>query len=73
MNIHNAAAKKVRFFDNADKSFISNIVPHLLYKTYKEKTFLYKKGEYADEIYFIISGKVVFVYGHQNHVFKTML
>ena len=33
---------------------------------------MYKKHEYADEMYFIIAGRVTFVYGQKNFIFKTM-
>jgi len=33
---------------------------------------MYQKGDYADEMYFIINGRALYVYGKFNYVFKTM-
>jgi hypothetical protein len=33
---------------------------------------IYEEDEYADEIYFIVKGKVNYVYGTECMVYKTM-
>jgi CRP-like cAMP-binding protein len=45
----------------------------MLWRTRKPKVFLYRKNDYADEVYFISKGRVLFVYGPSNFTFKTML
>ena len=38
----------------------------------KTKHFVYKKNDYADEMYFIITGRILFVYGTDHFIFKQM-
>jgi len=38
----------------------------------KSEDLIYKKGEYADEMYFIIKGRVGYVCEEDNQVFKTI-
>jgi len=63
MNIYNKAAQNIRFFQGLDQAFIAHVVPLMNHKFLKNKHFVYKKNDYADEMYFIISGRILFVYG----------
>ena len=42
------------------------------HKFIANKHFVYKKLDYADEMYFIIEGRILFVYGADNFIFKWM-
>ena len=58
INMHHGAAKLLNFFANKDKSLIALIVP-LLDPVFVEKGgWVYKDGDFADEIYFIVKGNV---------------
>lgn len=72
MNIYNQAAKKIRFFQGQDISFVAHVVPLMGHKIILDRKFIYKKNDYADEMYFIIKGRVLYVYGKDNFVFKSM-
>ena len=59
--MHQGAAKKIPFFIQKEPVFVSAVVPFLQNLFVEENEFIYKEGEYADEIYFITKGKASFV------------
>lgn len=72
INMHHGAAKDISFFKNKDQSIIASIVP-LLQPMYLERNdYVYKKGEFADEIYFIVRGRISYVFGKEDTVLKSM-
>ncbi|OMJ82236.1 hypothetical protein SteCoe_17142 [Stentor coeruleus] len=72
INMHHGAAKDISFFNDKDQSIIASIVP-LLQPMYLERNdYVYKKGEFADEIYFIVRGRVSYVFGKEDTVLKSM-
>jgi hyperpolarization activated cyclic nucleotide-gated potassium channel 1 len=71
--MHKCAAKVIDFLKAQDKSFLANIVPRMNFRTYKEDTFVYAKGDIADEIYFMFEGKVNYVIGKNLLCFKSMV
>jgi hypothetical protein len=58
MNIYNKAAQSIRFFKNLDQAFVAHVVPLLGHKYIKDRHFVYKRNDYADEMYFVISGRI---------------
>lgn len=73
MEIYGNAASRITYFKESLKEFVATFVPLMSYLTVPASNFVYKKGTYASEIYFIISGRVNYLYGVQNLVFKTMV
>ncbi|OMJ80219.1 hypothetical protein SteCoe_19582 [Stentor coeruleus] len=73
MSMYGGAIQKIHFFKKQEKSFISDYVPRLVYLFLKEREIIFSKGDYPDEIYFLMSGRVSFIFGKQNMVFKTMI
>ena len=71
--MYNKAISGITFFNKKDESFVSDIVPMLNYLRVARKSLIYKKYQYADEIYFIRSGKVCFIYGKNKLIFKVMI
>jgi CRP-like cAMP-binding protein len=58
INMHQGAAKSLNFFCNKETSLIALIVP-LLDPIFIEKNCLvYKSGDFADEMYFLVKGNV---------------
>jgi len=72
MNIYNKAASHIRFFVGLDRAFVAYIVPLMSHKYLKRRSFVYTKNDYAEEMYFLVSGRVLYVYGKFNYVFKCM-
>ena len=69
--MHNGAAKSIPFFMEKDQVFVAAIVP-LLHCVYKQVgSVVYEQGEYAEEIYFIVSGRCV-VLMDAKHVLKRL-
>ena len=42
-------------------------------KKYKRGHFIYEKGQHADEMYFIVEGRVNFVIEDEGIIFNTMI
>ncbi len=70
--MHNGAAKELTFFQTHDSGLTSALVPYLKPLFVPKSEFVYKEKEHSDEIYFIISGKISFVYGSSSEVYKTI-
>lgn len=70
--MHNGAAKELIFFTTHDSGLTSALVPYLKPLFVPKSEFVYKEKEHADEIYFIISGKISFVYGNLSEIYKTI-
>jgi hypothetical protein len=70
--MHHGAIKKLSFFKNKDMVFISTIVPHMMPSFSTADEFIYKEGSYSDECYFIVKGRVIYVYGPKNVRYKTL-
>jgi len=58
MAMYSGAIRKITFFANKEAVVIASIVPFLQPMFVKFKDLVYKKQEYADEIYFIVKGNV---------------
>jgi CRP-like cAMP-binding protein len=72
MAMHHGVAKKLQFFNGRDSVFISNVLPFLQHMYVEAKEFIYQENEFADEIYFIIKGKVNYSFGTDHIVFKSI-
>ena len=64
--MHKGAAKNLKFFEKKDQVVIASIIPFLQPIFIPAKEFIYKKGEYAEELYFIVKGRVVYTHGVEN-------
>lgn len=71
--MYEEAAKKLFFFKDKPMNFTADIFPRLVYLVKRDREFLYSKGDFPDEMYFLISGRISFVFGKQNMVFKSMI
>ena len=63
MAMHHGAAWNITFFKGKDEVVISSIVPFLKPVFVNVNEFVYRKKEYAEEIYFIVRGRVSYVFG----------
>jgi CRP-like cAMP-binding protein len=67
------AIKNITFFVSKDQSFVSDIVPMLNLLKIAKRNLIYEKHQYADEMYFIKTGRVCFIYGKTKRIFKVMI
>lgn len=72
MNMHHGAVRELNFFEHKDQSIIAAIVPLLQPMFLERNDYVYKKGEFADEIYFIVRGRISYVFGKEETVLKYM-
>lgn len=70
--MHQGAAKSLNFFEGKDAVFVSAIVPFMQPLFVKVKSLIFDQGEYADEIYFIISGRVSYVVEKNGFVYRSL-
>lgn len=73
MNMFKSAIENIPFFQNQDKALIADIVPRLTRTTLREKQIIYKKNDYADQVFFIVEGRVGYLYGQKHIIFKSMV
>lgn len=70
--MHQGAAKLLHFFQNKDPVFVSAIVPFMQPQFIKSQDLIYSQGEYADEIYFLVSGRVSYILEEGRFVYRTL-
>jgi CRP-like cAMP-binding protein len=58
INMHRGAAKDIKVFKDKDQSLIAFVVPLLLPMFLQKDEFVYSELEFADEIYFVVRGRV---------------
>ena len=72
MAMFNQAPAKIVFFSKQDSIFIVNIVPRLEYSLLDKSQIVYKRNDHPDYIYFLVSGRVNYVFSKENFVFKEI-
>ncbi|OMJ66562.1 hypothetical protein SteCoe_36549 [Stentor coeruleus] len=70
--MHQGSAMFLNFFKYRSSNFISSIVPFLTHTIILKDNYIYKIGEYADEIYFLLRGKVEFRAEINNEEFTLL-
>jgi CRP-like cAMP-binding protein len=60
--MYGGAAKNLHFFRDKDPAVVTAIVPFLVPMLIQAEDFVYRRNEYAEEIYFITKGKVSYLY-----------
>lgn len=73
VNMYHKAAKKISFLKDKDPSFIADVMSLLNPTQVKNDDLIYNEGEYADEMFFIVKGRVNLVYGDYEFVYKSYL
>lgn len=56
--MYKGSANFLNFFKYQNSTFVSSVVPFLRHTIVDKDTFVYNIGDYADEIYFLMRGKV---------------
>jgi len=64
---------KFSYFQGKDEVFIANVAPYLKPQYVPQFDMVYTEGEFAEEMYFIMSGRVSFVYGAEKSVYKIIM
>jgi CRP-like cAMP-binding protein len=70
--MHQGSVKHLPFFADKDPVFVSTVVPFLQHIKLKAGELIYKQGEYADELYFLVKGRACYVTGKNNFCFKSL-
>ncbi|OMJ94174.1 hypothetical protein SteCoe_2655 [Stentor coeruleus] len=73
LSMYKCQVNKIFFLNQQDKSFISEFVPRLVYYKYEARKKIFSQGDYPDEMYFLMKGRVAFVFSKRNMVFKTVI
>jgi len=60
------------FFEGRDKIFVSTIAPYLQPYFVPQYENIYSEGEPANEIYFVMQGRVNFVYGEEQTMYRHL-
>lgn len=70
LHMYKKIVEKVSFFQDKDPGFISYIVPTLKHISFKSGELMFTEGDYSDEVYFIVNGRVN-LKASNNVTFKT--
>lgn len=73
LSMYHGAAKSICFFQDKDPSFAAYLMPFLKPHQINNEETIYSEGQYADEMFFILKGRVNLVYGTVNMVYKSYL
>ena len=71
--MYRGRVKEIFFFRVQEKCFLNAYIPRLRYRTYQARKVVFAQGDYPVSMYFLMSGKVSFVFDKRNFVFKTMI
>ena len=66
-------ASKVKLFQSQDRVFVSDIVPRLELRKYEKSEMIYEKNDFAENIFFVVEGRVNYVIGCNTIIFKTIM
>lgn len=69
--MHHGAVKDLIFFIDKDPVIIASIIPFLQPMFVQFKDYVYKKEEYADEIYFIVRGRISYICVEQAVIYSV--
>ena len=72
IHMHKKLVEKINFFQDKDPQFISYVVPKLKNVRMVASEVVFKEGDYAEEIFFMVKGKVSLKTAY-GHVFKSYL
>ncbi|OMJ76250.1 hypothetical protein SteCoe_24431 [Stentor coeruleus] len=72
MAMHKGYAREIKFFQEKDRAFISNIIPFLISQKFQNGDVIYNFCDHPDEVYFIISGRVGFAYSEKMIIFQQV-
>jgi Ion transport protein/Cyclic nucleotide-binding domain len=64
--MYNGAITRIDFFKNKDHVLIGSIAPFLQPIYFNANEFIYRKGEYSEEIYFNMKGRIAYTFGNDN-------
>lgn len=70
--MHHGAAKFLSFFQDKDMVLISAIIPFLNPNYVKSEESVYKLNEYADEVYFVVKGRLALLHGTEGIHLKAL-
>lgn len=63
MGMFNGAARKINLLRNRDPSFVTFVMTRLKPVMIDNNDYIYREGEYADEVIFLIKGRANLVTG----------
>jgi len=70
--MHQGVVKELAYFMEKEHAFVAMIVPFLQHLFVKGMSMVYKKEDYADEMYFITKGWCGLVYGREHYLVKKL-
>ena len=72
-HMYRGRVNEIFFFRFKEKCFLNAYIPRLNYRTYKSRQIVFSEGDYPESMYFLMTGRVSFVFDKRNFVFKTMI
>jgi hypothetical protein len=70
--MHKGFAKEITFFRSYNSTFVSNVIPLLISQRFRKGDVIYKEKDHPDEVYFVVSGRVGYVFFENQVVFQQV-
>lgn len=68
--MHKGFAREIEFFQRYNSTFVSNIIPLLISQRFRKGDVIYKEKDHPDEVYFIVCGRVGYIFFEKAVVFQ---
>lgn len=72
LTMHKGFAREISFFQKYNSTFVSNIIPLLISQRFRKGDIVYKEKDHPDEVYFIVSGRVGYMFFDKFIVFQQV-
>mgnify|MGYP001133809363 CR=1 FL=1 len=73
MAMYGGAAYQIPFLTKHEPNFVCYVLPLLSYQEFSNNEKIYEKGDSAEFMYFLVEGRVNYVFGIYNFVFKSIV
>jgi CRP-like cAMP-binding protein len=69
--MYSGAAQDLPFFKDKDKAFVVFVMPKLKPLAIENSEYLYREGEFPCEVFFVVKGRVNFILGNSEIIYKS--
>ena len=66
------ALRAIPFFMDHDPFFVVSVALYLVPCFIQENEYIYQERDYAEEVYFVVDGRVSYVFGAKSVVYKNI-
>lgn len=72
LSMHKGKTREIVFFQQFNSVFVSKIIPLLISQRFYRENIIYKRKDHPDEVFFVISGRVGYLFEENSAVFQQV-